>query len=39
MTYILIKEETDLIEVVAEEITGIHFLNLMNLRIENRILI
>lgn len=37
MTYVLIREEINLIEVVAEIITGIYLLNLVNLKTENGI--
>lgn len=37
MTYVLIGEEINLMEVVAEIITGIYLLNLVNLKTENGI--
>lgn len=37
MTYVLIRAETNLIEVVVKIIIGIHLLNLVNLKTENDI--
>lgn len=37
MIYVLIRAETNLIEVVVKIIIGIHLLNLVNLKTENDI--